>query len=397
MNIAIFSNDFLPLFNGVVSYVLDVAEGLTKKGHKVILFVPRPKRGFKLNLREFPYRIIMVSSVPAMLYPDVRLTIPYLPRILYFLKKYNIQIIHTMEPLTLGTEGIMAAKILQLPIVITFHTFYMDEDMLKHFRVGHRTRKAIKTPLWKLTAYYHNLADAVVCPSIVSQNELERHGLKKSTVLINNGIDLKKIKTLTNQEKVSLREKFGIGKEAMTGLYSGRLSIDKSVDKLIFVWKKVVKENIGAVLVIIGDGPEKLKLMDLVRELNIEKNVLFLGVFPRNEIIKQSLYCLGDIFVTASKIENQSISMLEAMAHGLPIVGVNVRGTPELADSANSIIVEPDDIDGFSKAVIKLFNDEKLRKKLSVGSFKKAEVYNIDNTVKKLEALYRVLIKFKTV
>lgn len=397
MNIAIFANDFLPQFNGVVSYVLDVAEGLTKKGHKVILFVPRPKRGHKLNLREFPYRVIMVSSVPAMLYPDVRLTIPYLPRILYLLKKYKIQIIHTMEPLTLGTEGIMAAKILQLPIVITFHTFYMDEDILKHFRVGHRARKAIKTPLWKLTAYYHNLADAVVCPSIVSQNELEKHGLKKSTVLINNGIDLKKTKTLTSQEKVNLREKFGIKKGAMIGLYTGRLSIDKSVDKLIYIWKKVVKENSGAVLVIIGGGPEKIKLTDLVHDLNLEKNVLFLGVFSRNEIIKQGLYCLGDVFVTASKIENQSISMLEAMAHSLPIVGVNVRGTPELADASNSIIVEPDDIDGFSKAVIKLFNDEALRKKLSVGSFKKAEVYNIDTTVKKLEALYRVLIKFKTV
>lgn len=395
MRIAIFTDAFLPQINGVVTYVLDIASKFSKRGNQILIFAPKPRRGLKLNLSKFPFKVVLLPSVPALLYPDFRLTVPALPRVLLQLRKFKPDVIHIMDPLTMGTDGIMAAKIRKIPIIITFHTFFMDEDMLKYFKLSKRA-KLLHTPLWRLTAFYHNLANAIICPSKISEKELEKHGLKKPTIVIPNGIELGKIKKFTAKEILAKRLSSGLKTSDRVAIYVGRLAPDKSLDVLLAAWKIVSQKEPNARLLIVGGGPEEKRLKKMVADFNLTNQVIFLGVLERDKILTEGIYNLADIFVTASKIENQSLAMLEAMAHGLPIVGINIRGTPELVDAQNGLVVEPDNVEALAQAVINLFSSSKLRKKLGQRSLQKVQDFDLDKSVVKLEATYRVLAHFKT-
>ena len=89
--------------------------------------------------------------------------------------------------------------------------------------------------------------------------------------------------------------------------------------------------------------------------------------------------------------------MLEAMAHGLPIVGVDARGTPELVDNRNGFLTPPDDLQEFAQAVVKVLKNDKLREKLGGGSLARIKDYDINVSTDKLLAVFRVLKNFKTI
>jgi len=394
MRIAFFTDAFLPQINGVVSYLIEIASKLCKHGHEVIVFAPKPRRGVKVDISNYPFEAVLIPSIPSFLYPDIRITFPSLPRTFLQLKKFAVDIIHINDPGTLGTEGIMLAKILKVPSLITFHTFFLDEEILKNVKFW-KVISYLDTPLWHLMAYYHDLADIVVCPSRVSQKELTRHGLKKPSVVINHGIDLGRMKTLSAEERARLRRLYNINQEDKVGIFVGRIAVDKSLDILIRAWKLVCLRYDSAKLLLVGRGPKEADLKKLTEKLNLSENIIFTGAMSREEILNSGIYKIADIFVTASKIENQSFSMIEAMAHALPIVAVDMRGAPELVDKQNGILVDADSPSALAAAVIRLFSDRLCTKKLAQGSLDKSKKYDLDYSVTRLEKLYRDLVDKK--
>lgn len=392
MKIAIFTDAFSPQINGVVSYVLDLATILTSIGHNVIVFAPKPKRGFKLNLTTFPFQVILLPSLPALFYPDLRITIPSLPKILFHLRKFKPEIIHVQDPFTVGSEGLMAAKILKISTVITFHTFFMDEKMLENIKLDGKVASVINGPIWHLTSYYHNLADAIICPTHTAQDELMKHGLKKPSTVISHGINLSFVKHQSKEEIDNKRKKLGINPEDLVGIFIGRLAADKSIDILVKAWKKVADKIPKAKLLVIGSGPLEHELKLSVRQLKLSSNVIFAGKMERKEIFESGFLQIGNLAVTASKIENPSYSILESMAYGLPVVAVAMRGIPEIVNEQNGILVPPDDPEAFASAVIEIFKDTQKLKKLSIGSSMKAQSFDINKTVRQLEKIYENLI-----
>ena len=87
MRIAIFTDAFLPQINGVVTYITETAQKLVERGHEVLVFAPKPRKGVKINLSEFSFKIFLLPSLPAFVYPDARITLPALPKLLIDLKQ----------------------------------------------------------------------------------------------------------------------------------------------------------------------------------------------------------------------------------------------------------------------------------------------------------------------
>lgn len=391
MKIAIFTDFFLPQINGVVSYVVDIASELVSKGHKIVVFAPKPKRGVKISQKDFSFKLVFLPSLPTFLYPDFRITIPALPKVLLYLRKFGADVIHVQDPLTVGTEGLTAGKILNIPTVITFHTFFMDEEMLKILKIRKKVVDLINNPLWKLTVYYHNLADVVICPSEIAREELVMHGLKAPNQVIHNGINLSKIKILNKNAKVKKRQEIGVFPNDKLGIFVGRISVDKSIEVLIKAFQIVAVKIKESKLLLVGDGPDMGRLKKLVEDLNLADNVLFLGRLPRESIIQGGILSIADFFVTASKIENQSIAILEALAHGLPIIGVNMRGNPELVDDKTGILVEADNEQKLAEAIVKFFSNDKLASILKSGAISTSKKYDLSESVALLEKTYESL------
>lgn len=395
MRVVLFTGTFFPLFNGVISYTLDVATELSKKGHEVVWIAPKSKSSYRFRASKYPFKVVFARSVPVPIYPDFRLTLPALPQIIATLKSFNPDIVHTNDPTPLSTEGIIAAKILHIPKVITFHTFVMDRDMLKVISQRNIV-SLLGKPISVLNAKYHNLADMVICPSHEAQDELVRHGLTRPRRVIANGVDLSLVKPLDAVYRFFLRKTYGIEKKQPVAIYVGRLSQDKSVSVLLDTWVEVHQELPSAWLVIVGGGPMEESLRQIAKEKNIAHSVVFTGSMPREEIFKKGIYSLGDVFVSASTIENQSMAMIEAMASGLPIVGVKKRGTQEIINETNGVLVSARRPRMLGQALIKMLTDDSLRHKLSMGALKQSKAYDIQKTTDELVSVYQMLIENKT-
>lgn len=394
MRIAIFTDAFLPQLSGVVTYVTETAQKLVKRGHEVLVFAPRPKKGVRLNLSKFSFKIFFLPSLPALFYPDIRITIPSLPKSLLYLRKFKTEIIHIQAPFTVGTEGLIAAKILKVPLVATFHTFYIDKPFFGDLKLE-KFANRLQNPLWNLYASFHNLADTVVCPTKIAQSELVKYGLTKPSIVIPHGINLSSIEKGFRADISTIQRKFSLKPTDRIAIFSGRLAADKSIEMLINVWRKVVRQVPNAKLLIIGSGPIEQALKTMVKRYKLIGKIIFTGSFSRETLIEKGLLRVGHIAVSASKIENPSYALLEEMAFGLPIVAFCMRGIPEIVGKENGILVPSDDIDTFADKVIELLTDDEKLKILGSGAKKKALEFDIEKNIKQLEKLYAKLIEKK--
>lgn len=390
MRIGIITGTFLPQTNGVISYVLDTATALTKRGHAVTVFAPSPRKGIPLDLSKYPFRIVLLPSVPALIYAGLRVT---KPQLYFFIKEFRdlqIDIVHLNDPMPICVEAMIAAKFLKLPVVITFHTFYLDKDFLRSVRFGSVIEK-IKHPLSRINANYHNFADVVICPSTSAREELLHSGLLARSEVIQNSIDATLIKKESIELRASNREYFHLHDTDHVAIFVGRLSVEKRVDILIKSWKYVTSRIPFAQLLIVGGGPQENALKILVKKMKLTGVVQFAGLIPRSVLLSRGVYYAADIYASASRIENQSISMIEAMAHGLPIVSINKRGVSELVDSKNGALVTGS-ARQLANNITKIFENDQMRKLMSIESRARFQKYTSSGTVKLLMKEYAQLV-----
>jgi glycosyltransferase involved in cell wall biosynthesis len=119
-----------------------------------------------------------------------------------------------------------------------------------------------------------------------------------------------------------------------------------------------------------------------------------LGMMDHAQLIHSNILHNAIAFVTTSKSESQPVSILEALAVKLPIIGVNERGIPELIKN-NGIICEADNYKEFSRALEKVATDKELRDKMSHASFEMAKEHSLEESTKKLLKVYEEAIKEK--
>ena len=394
MKIAYFTDTFLPSKNGVVTYVVENAKRLAERGHEVVVFAPKPGFRVKFNFSQFKFKTVLLPSLPAFFFPEERFTLPNLPKLLIDLKKFKCEIIHIQMPFPVGFDGLFASKILKIPLVATFHSFYIDKPFFEDLKLE-KLHGLLENPLWNLCTSFHNQADIVICPSKAGQNTLKKYGLNKPSIVISNGLDLRAIKK-GQKENISVwQSKFEIAKTDKVAIFSGRLQADKNIETLIRIWRKVVIQIPNAKLMIIGSGPMKERLRFLTKKFKLTRNIIFTGSINRDILIESGLLRVGQLAVSASKIENQSYALLEEMAFGLPIVAFNIRGIPEIVDHENGILIDPDDIESFANKTIELLKDEKEMEELSKGAIKKSERFDLDKNLDQVVRVYSNLIEKK--
>ena len=147
-----------------------------------------------------------------------------------------------------------------------------------------------------------------------------------------------------------------------------------------------------AMLVIVGDGVDKVRLEKKVAEEGLVKDVKFLGrVLPPD---LYELYKVGDVFATASEIETQGIVLIEAAATGLPIIAVDRGAVSEVCITGeNGCLCQPGNVAEITEAMAKILSDEKLRKKFSQNSIKIASEHDFERTLDKFINIYNIVLK----
>ena len=295
------------------------------------------------------------------------------------LKQENISVVHSGNWGTM-LEGVVSAKLARIPV-----TIYMEQGKeLSDVRMekwGRKKRNILKKML-------SCGVDQIVTVSEDLKNELITDtGIKPGKVIsIPNSVPL--IDRRNKEEGKRMLNALGVPDNNCLIGTVGRHSTVKNYQFLIQSIPQVLKELPDAQFVFIGDGPETHNLKKVVKQLNIDKSVWFLGSLD-NTKTKQMLQGF-DVFVLPSFYEAISLSILEAMSMGIPVVATDVGGNPEVVqDGKTGYLVPLDDIKSLSNSLINLIKSPK--KAVNMGDNGRKVVkqnFSLQRMVSRYEALY---------
>lgn len=210
-------------------------------------------------------------------------------------------------------------------------------------------------------------ADKIITPSQYLKNIVAKWGIDENKIkVIYNSVKVINLK----EDKNKLREKYGLKGEIILSM--GRFVPWKGFEILIRLVPNLIADRPNLKLVIVGDGPEFSKYEKLIKDLNLEENVILTGRMDQQkfwEYIKAS-----DMFVLNTGYEGLSHVIIEAMSLALPVVSTKVGGNPELIENKKTgILVEYNNKDQLKKAILGLLDSYDEANKLGQNAKEKIE------------------------
>lgn len=222
----------------------------------------------------------------------------------------------------------------------------------------------------------HRTPHQLVAISNFLATRAHRLGIPKEKIsVIPNGVDLSQIPSAE-------------GKIPHRVICVARLSWEKGLDYLIQAWPNILKNIPDATLAIVGEGAERVKLEKLIKELNISNSIELKGNLSHNQVLKE--LSKSEIFICPSLAEGLGIVFIEAQACGVPVIGTNVGGIPDvIQNNATGLLVASRDSVSITEAIIKLLTDKKLADQLSNKAQEMIKQYDWSDIIKQYNKLYQ--------
>ena len=414
MKIVIATAVYYPMINGVAVFSHNLAMGLAMRGNEVMVLCPS-QTGKNYTRTIDGVKTLYLKSVQAKVYPDQIHDVPpkkkfmgkEWPRLLYkhgfrisvfpqreirkALNDFEPDVVHVQISDPIGLSVVSYARKNNIPVVTTEHN--QPEVITDPLGIPNFMKKPADA---LLTAYLVNRqgkSDYVTMPTkLAIQKFLGSKEFNVPIEAVSNGVDLSCFKP--GEADAETYKKYNIPMDHPIVLYVGRVDPEKKVDLIVEAFSSVIKKIPDAILVVVGDGVDRLNLEKKAQELNIFGSTRFLGrVIPPD---LYELYKIGDVFATASTIETQGIVLIEAAAAGLPLVAVDAGAVAEVCiNNENGFLVTPGDVSAISKSIIAILKDDKMRGEFSRNSIRVAHEHDFDKTLDKFMEIYRYVVKEK--
>ncbi|MFN3491933.1 MAG: glycosyltransferase, partial [Anaerolineales bacterium] len=282
---------------------------------------------------------------------------------------------------SVGLLAYLTASTNRLPLIYTYHTSITDCTHYLKFIGGTRL---IKYGAAWFSSTTTNLGDQIVVPSPKFQRLLIKQKVRKPIHVIPNGIDLSNFKTAKHAG--ALRNRLKVSADAPILLTVGRMDPEKRLDFIVDAFVKISKQIPNVQLVFAGDGSARKKLEEKVNALDIKNKIHFLGMVNRNEL--PDVLHDATLFLSASTTEVHPISVIEAIASGLPLVAVNDEAFEGMIENDRNGYLTPLDVNVYAETIIKVLQDNKKIETFGKHSTHLSEKYSIEGQVKALEKLY---------
>jgi len=377
---------FLSTTRGGGEYVFsEIANEIAKKGNEVWVITHNVEEenysSFHKNVK-----IIFVSSVkyegglPPTFKKNLQFVASTVIKGLKLIKKEKINLIHSNN-FSPALAGSILSSLLHIPHIICVHDVFSycgknywnqwasQQNVSKiHAFLGPRFEKMIP----KLShVLIHTVSEA-------TKDDILKLGAKKPIRIISNAIKIKP----TSDVKINPNQ----------FVYVGRLVFYKNLETVIRALPLVKNINPNIKLLIVGDGPQKSKLENLVEKLKVEENVSFLGFvseLKKNESIASSL-----AMVFPSLCEGFGLVILESFLQKRPVLASDIRPLNEIiSDQKDGIIVPPFDSEKWAEAMMSLIENQESASKMGLeGNKKLGTEYNQSTMINKVEEMYREVL-----
>ncbi len=348
MRIAIITENFLPKLDGVTRTLAKLLEHLQQTGHSTMLLGPDS------GMEEYAgAEIVGTAGLPFPFYPELKFNF-FRPLFMRRLGEFRPDIIHLVDPVILGATGLAAARFFNVPLVSSYHTNLAA--YCEHFGFSLLTR-----PMWSYNRFVHNQCVMTFCPSPSTAAMLRLEGFEHLRIWPR-GVDTSIFKP--ERRSSELRSSW-LGQEGKTVLlYVGRVSWEKNLRLLVQAYRGMDHSNCH--LVIVGEGPASVEMQQELAGLP----VTFTGYLTGEALA--TAYASSDVFAFPSRTETFGQVVLEAMASGLPVVGLVAEGVCDLVESErtgllvnDSHIQEDEQIIDYRACLERLVQDPQKRHEMS--------------------------------
>lgn len=388
MNIAIFSDNFHPEISGIVDSITTTAKALAARGHNIRFCVPRYS---KRN-----YDIVGLPMADLDLGPNISvdrrwsLSVPtgnnqgrFAPPTGQYwktLRDFKPDVLHTQLFAGIGLEALHTAKKLRVPLIGTNHTAISE-----FVKVAPIHGPLVEKLVLRYVSWYYNHCKLVTGPSNSVFTEMLEHAFTKPHQVLSNPIDTETFTPVANAtERAALQKEFKLSEHVVA--YAGRLADEKNIDVIVRAIGKVKQKIPTITFVLAGHGRSKTSLEKLAKSCGAEGALVFTGTLDKATLAK--LYRASNVFAIASTSETQSMVLMQAMASGIPVVGVNARALPEYINAQSGFVVAPGDHASLADKLLQLLENPNLAAELGAGGRKNAEQYSVAHIAERWEAIY---------
>ncbi len=362
MNILAFSVSFPPVIGGIETFIYNICRQLAARGHRVRVLTETAEghKSFDSN-QEFQTRRFK--------------RLPFLSSVLAIYHVVSSSFKERPDLLLLGHFGsthllgaLLVKKVLRIPYVIMAHgtdiSAYLDGfTWIDRF-------------FSKLVLRH---SDIIIANSSATKKTIERYGYPPDKIyIVNPGVDSKKFIPLEDENII--KQKLGmIDRKVLLSV--GRLVKRKGHENVIKALPEIIETVPSVLFVLIGNGPEDMRLKKLTSEMKLDESIRFVGEIEEDEKILYYQSC--DLFImptfeikdrAMNDYEGFGIVYLEAGACGKPVVGGRSGGTSDaVVDGHTGVLVDPYDIHEIAGVAIRLLTDEAYAQKLGQNGRKRVK------------------------
>ena len=379
MRIALFTECYHPIVNGVVVSVSIFARELAKLGYDVDIYAPAFS-GYT-DTEPNVHRLYSLPRPTSLQYP---LALPFGTAFLdKVFAEYPPDLVHANHPFLTGREARRLARRLGCPLVFTYHTILRDYAHYIPLPGALVRRLAV----W-VSREFSNSADCVIVPTESVRELLRSYGVTPRIEVIPTGIDLDSMQAFPRRP---VRARYGVPARAPLVCTSGRLAREKGLDRLLRAFRRVQATLPEAYLLLVGGGPWEQECRALIASLGLEARVRVTGYVTRDEVFD----CLAesDLFVFPSITDTQGLVVLEAMALGCPALAARSGAVRDMIqDGENGVIVDPSP-EALAEGICRLLGSQEMRAQLAGQGRRRAEEFSAGNMAARLSRVYASLLK----
>ncbi len=377
MRIGMMADVYKPHISGITNYISLNKKFLEKKGHEVFVFTfsdieyldnePRIIRSPGLPLLDTGYYISLAYSSDAQ-------------KLLS-----TMDVAHVHHPFLSGSLALRYCRPRGIPIVFTNHTRY---DLYSQAYLPPMADIIGAAAVQAYLPAFCRACDLVISPSAGMREVLVSFGVDTPIDVVPNGVDLHPFQIPASSID---RKELGFCPDDVVLVYVGRLGPEKNLQFLLRSFAGVVQAYDHARLMLIGDGPERQNLNELVIHSEICDCVKFTGMVPYEKV--PAYLRMADAFVTASVTEVHPLTVVEAMAAGLPVLGINSPGIGDtIREGESGYLAQNEDMASFTAKMVRLVREDEHRRQMGETARQASVEYDIERTTAMMENRYREVI-----
>ncbi|MDR4226122.1 N-acetyl-alpha-D-glucosaminyl L-malate synthase BshA [Bacillus mojavensis] len=355
-----------PSVGGSGIIATELGKQLAEKGHEIHFITSSIP--FRLNTYHpnIHFHEVEVNQYAVFKYPPYDLTLA--SKIAEVAERENLDIIHAHYALPHAVCAYLAKQMLKrnIGIVTTLHG--TDITVLGY-----------DPSLKELIRFAIEASDRVTAVS--SALAAETYDLIKPEKKIETIYNFIDERVYLKKNTAAIKEKHGILPDEKVVIHVSNFRKVKRVQDVIQVFRNIAGKT-KAKLLLVGDGPEKSVACELVRKYGLEKQVLMLG----NQDRVEELYSISDLKLLLSEKESFGLVLLEAMACGVPCIGTNIGGIPEvIKNNVSGFLVDVGDVEAASAKAVRILEDEQLSKRFTEAAM---EMLNNEFSSQKIVSQY---------